>query len=97
MKTAKRRPVANAQTQVLSFNKSSQPETIADHNDPYKVDWTQIEEGVEYYVGEKVGFRYGSVVTYLLRYYLFLLFLTLSVVISISLFIIGTSYFRPGK
>ncbi|CAG8595939.1 3792_t:CDS:10 [Diversispora eburnea] len=48
-----RRPVANAQTQVLSFNKSSQPEIIADHNDPYKVDWTNVEEGIECYVGEK--------------------------------------------
>ncbi|CAG8504899.1 10896_t:CDS:10 [Acaulospora colombiana] len=55
MKNAKRRPVANAQTQVLSFNKASRPEIIADHNDPYKVDWTMIEEDAEYYVGEKVN------------------------------------------
>ncbi|CAG8833969.1 40652_t:CDS:2, partial [Gigaspora margarita] len=55
MKTSKRRPVANAQAQVLSFNKSARPETIADHNDPYKVDWTVVDENVNYYVGEKVG------------------------------------------
>ncbi|CAG8438531.1 16245_t:CDS:2 [Acaulospora morrowiae] len=53
MKNSKRRPVANAQTQVFSFNKASHPETIADHNDPYKVDWTVIDEDAEYYVGEK--------------------------------------------
>ncbi|RIB12504.1 hypothetical protein C2G38_2200470 [Gigaspora rosea] len=53
MKTSKRRPVANAQAQVLSFNKSARPETIADHNDPYKVDWTVVDENVNYYVGEK--------------------------------------------
>ncbi|CAG8721495.1 7162_t:CDS:10 [Cetraspora pellucida] len=53
MKTSKRRPVANAQAQVLSFNKSAHPETIADHNDPYKVDWTVVDEKVDYYVGEK--------------------------------------------
>ncbi|CAG8776492.1 9652_t:CDS:1, partial [Dentiscutata heterogama] len=53
MKTSKRRPVANAQAQVLSFNKSARPETIADHNDPYKVDWNEVDENVNYYVGEK--------------------------------------------
>ncbi|RIB19956.1 hypothetical protein C2G38_1964548, partial [Gigaspora rosea] len=36
-----------------SFNKSARPETIADHNDPYKVDWTVVDENVNYYVGEK--------------------------------------------
>ncbi|CAG8632210.1 16864_t:CDS:10 [Racocetra fulgida] len=60
MKTSKRRPVANAQAQVLSFNKSAHPETIADHNDPYKVDWTVVDENVDYYVGEKVGESFGA-------------------------------------
>ncbi|GBB85001.1 hypothetical protein RclHR1_11590005 [Rhizophagus clarus] len=53
MKASKRRPVANAQSQVHSFNKSAHPETIADHNDPYRIDWTIADDDVEYYVGEK--------------------------------------------
>ncbi|RIA87494.1 hypothetical protein C1645_777233 [Glomus cerebriforme] len=53
MKASKRRPVANAQSQVHSFNKAAHPEIIADHNDPYKTDWTVVDEDVEYYVGEK--------------------------------------------
>ena len=55
MKASKRRPVANAQSQVHSFNKAAHPETIADHNDPYKIDWTLVDGDTEYYVGEKVG------------------------------------------
>ncbi|CAG8685345.1 4928_t:CDS:2 [Funneliformis mosseae] len=53
IKASKRRPVANAQSQVHSFNKSVHPEIIADHNDPYRVDWTLVDEDAEYYVGEK--------------------------------------------
>lgn len=58
MKASKRRPVANAQSQVHSFNKSAHPETIADHNDPYRIDWTVVDDDAEYYVGEKVSLRY---------------------------------------
>ncbi len=57
MKASKRRPVANAQSQVHSFNKAAHPETIADHNDPYKVDWTMVDDDTEYYIGEKVFIR----------------------------------------
>ncbi|CAG8720829.1 11122_t:CDS:2, partial [Dentiscutata heterogama] len=31
------------------------PETIADHNYIYKVDWTEVNKNVNYYIGEKVG------------------------------------------
>nr|CAG8458907.1 13516_t:CDS:10 [Entrophospora candida] len=53
MKAAKRRPVANAQSQVHSFNKSAHSEIIADHNDPYRVEWTDVDDGSTYYIGEK--------------------------------------------
>ncbi|KAG9295462.1 hypothetical protein G9A89_013491 [Geosiphon pyriformis] len=53
MKAAKRRPVPNAHSQVLSFNKTIQPETIPDHNDPYKVEWTTLTEGKDHYIGDK--------------------------------------------
>ncbi|CAG8507119.1 11868_t:CDS:10 [Ambispora leptoticha] len=53
MKIAKRRPVANASAQIASFNKAVVPEIIPDHNDPYKVEWTRIDDGHDYYVGDK--------------------------------------------
>ncbi|KAI8148388.1 hypothetical protein BJV82DRAFT_591965 [Fennellomyces sp. T-0311] len=56
MKAAKRRAVPNAESQVVGFNTQAYQETIPDHNDPYKVEWTEIdktEEPPEYVVGDK--------------------------------------------
>ncbi|RUS20029.1 hypothetical protein BC937DRAFT_86544 [Endogone sp. FLAS-F59071] len=57
MKLAKRRPVANAHAQVTSFNASVVPENIPDHNDPYKVEWTDVgkngETGPPFLIGQK--------------------------------------------
>ncbi|KAF9329600.1 actin-like protein arp8 [Podila minutissima] len=53
MKTAKRKPVGSAKSQVRSFNTSSQPEKILDHNDPYKVEWTDPNAEGEYVIGQK--------------------------------------------
>ncbi|RUP51885.1 hypothetical protein BC936DRAFT_144904 [Jimgerdemannia flammicorona] len=57
MKLAKRRPVANARAQVTSFNASVHPENIPDHNDPYKVEWTDVgtngETGPGFLIGQK--------------------------------------------
>ncbi|KAG0056438.1 actin-like protein arp8 [Gryganskiella cystojenkinii] len=53
MKAAKRRPVPNAKTQVRSFNTSTRPERILDHNDPYKVEWTDPAAESEYIIGQK--------------------------------------------
>ncbi|KAF9199589.1 actin-like protein arp8 [Haplosporangium sp. Z 27] len=53
MKAAKRRPVPNARTQVKSFNTSTRPERILDHNDPYKVEWTDPATEGEYIIGQK--------------------------------------------
>ncbi|KAF9574754.1 actin-like protein arp8 [Mortierella alpina] len=53
MKAAKRRPVPNAKTQVRSFNTSTRPEKILDHNDPYKVEWTDPAAEGEYIIGQK--------------------------------------------
>ncbi|KAI8603230.1 hypothetical protein EDD21DRAFT_302599 [Dissophora ornata] len=53
MRAAKRRPVANAKSQQRSFNTSTEPERILDHNDPYKVEWTDpVAEG-EFIIGQK--------------------------------------------
>lgn len=57
MKAAKRRAVPNAEGQVIGFNTQAYQETIPDHNDPYKVEWTELKPGQpvpEYFVGEKV-------------------------------------------
>ncbi|KAF7727077.1 actin-like protein arp8 [Apophysomyces ossiformis] len=56
MKNAKRRAVPNAEAQVIGFNTQAFQETIPDHNDPYKVEWTEIQDGPskpEYVVGDK--------------------------------------------
>ncbi|KAG0088065.1 actin-like protein arp8 [Podila epicladia] len=53
MKAAKRKPVASAKSQVRSFNTSTQPEKILDHNDPYKVEWTDPNAEGEYIIGQK--------------------------------------------
>ena len=40
--------------QVTSFNSNVEPEIIPDHNDPYKIEWTDVTENPPYVVGEKV-------------------------------------------
>lgn len=54
MKAAKRRAVPNAESQVVSFNSLAYKETIPDHNDPYRVEWTEVNaSSPTYFVGEK--------------------------------------------
>lgn len=53
MKNAKRRVVPNAESQVIGFNATGYKETVLDHNDPYKVEWTDVSQQTEYFVGEK--------------------------------------------
>ncbi|KAF9934530.1 actin-like protein arp8 [Linnemannia zychae] len=53
MKAAKRKPVNNAKSQVRSFNTSTRPERILDHNDPYKVEWTDPASEGEFIIGQK--------------------------------------------
>lgn len=53
MKNAKRKAVPNASGQVIGFNSSGIKETILDHNDPYKVEWTDVNKAPDYLVGEK--------------------------------------------
>jgi actin-related protein 8 len=69
MKQAKRRSVPNANAQVISYNSQEVQETIPDHNDPYKVEWTDPNmdgERPEHFVGEKVD-------TYVLRKVIFIM------------------------
>ncbi|KAL1935465.1 hypothetical protein VTP01DRAFT_4605 [Rhizomucor pusillus] len=54
MKAAKRRAVPNAESQVVGFNSLAYKETIPDHNDPYRVEWTEVNaSSPTYFVGEK--------------------------------------------
>ena len=53
MKNAKRRVVPNAESQVIGFNATGYKETVLDHNDPYKVEWTDLSSRTDYFVGEK--------------------------------------------
>jgi len=56
MKQAKRRSVPNANAQVISYNSQAVQEIIPDHNDPYKVEWTDPNingEKPDHFIGEK--------------------------------------------
>ncbi|CAO3659418.1 unnamed protein product [Umbelopsis ramanniana] len=56
MKQAKRRSVPNANAQVISYNSQAVQEIIPDHNDPYKVEWTDPSANGRrpaHFVGEK--------------------------------------------
>ncbi|KAJ2828502.1 actin-like protein arp8 [Coemansia furcata] len=52
---SKRKVPPNVYSQVLTYNKQSQPETIRDHNDPFKIEWilpSMVSD--DYVVGEGV-------------------------------------------
>ncbi|OMH83018.1 putative actin-related protein 8, partial [Zancudomyces culisetae] len=53
----KRKPVPNAISQVLAYNKSVLPEHINEHNDPYRVEWIDEAHSKErdVFYGEEVA------------------------------------------
>lgn len=51
MRNAKRRMIPNAVDLVYSFNKRSEFEEIVDHNDPGRVEWTDVGEAPKYLTG----------------------------------------------
>lgn len=55
MRQNKRRMLPDSKGLVLSFNRRTVPETIKEHNDPYRVEWTEVDpaDPREYYVGEE--------------------------------------------
>ncbi|KAF8250940.1 actin-like ATPase domain-containing protein, partial [Wilcoxina mikolae CBS 423.85] len=55
MRSNKRRMLPNSKELVLSYNRRTVPETIKEHNDPYRVEWTEVskENPKEYYVGQE--------------------------------------------
>jgi actin-related protein 8 len=55
MRSNKRRMLPNSKELVLSYNRRTVPETIKEHNDPYRVEWTEVsaDKPKEYYVGQE--------------------------------------------
>lgn len=54
MRANKRRTLPNSKEMVVNYNRRTPPETISEHNDPMRVEWTNIEpkDAPEYIVGE---------------------------------------------
>ncbi|KAK9470957.1 uncharacterized protein V1510DRAFT_237530 [Dipodascopsis tothii] len=53
MRFYKRRVAANSQDSVIAFNRRAAPEEIPDHNDPYRVEWTDVSGAPKHIVGER--------------------------------------------
>jgi actin-related protein 8 len=54
MRFYKLRVTPNAAEIASTFNSQFKPETIAEYNDPYRVDWTEQTSSEESYIGDKV-------------------------------------------
>lgn len=53
MRQNKRRMLPNSKEMVVSYNRRTVPETISEHNDPMRVEWTEISTpSPEYIVGQ---------------------------------------------
>ncbi|KAF9893854.1 actin-like protein arp8 [Aspergillus nanangensis] len=52
MRQNKRRTLPNSKEMVINYNRRTVPETISEHNDPMRVEWTELPEPApEYIVG----------------------------------------------
>ncbi|KNG83489.1 chromatin remodeling complex subunit (Arp8) [Aspergillus nomiae NRRL 13137] len=53
MRQNKRRTLPNSKEMVINYNRRTVPETISEHNDPMRVEWTEIPDAApEYIVGQ---------------------------------------------
>ncbi|KAE8144783.1 hypothetical protein BDV25DRAFT_134362 [Aspergillus avenaceus] len=53
MRQNKRRTLPNSKEMVINYNRRTVPETISEHNDPMRVEWTELpDSGPEYVVGQ---------------------------------------------
>ncbi|KAF2761139.1 actin-related protein [Pseudovirgaria hyperparasitica] len=54
MRNNKRRLLPNSKELVLNFNKRHEPDVITEHNDPHRIEWTEIpsKQPPEYITGE---------------------------------------------
>lgn len=54
MRANKRRVLPNSKELVVNFNKRTPPETISEHNDPLRIDWTEIpREAPDFFTGKE--------------------------------------------
>ena len=53
MRIAKRRTIPNAYDQTTTYNSRVVPEVVQDHNDPYRVEWTDTAEKPKFITGQK--------------------------------------------
>ncbi|KAL2217970.1 hypothetical protein M432DRAFT_408926 [Thermoascus aurantiacus ATCC 26904] len=54
MRQNKRRTLPNSKEMVINYNRRTPPETISEHNDPNRVEWTEIPDPApEYITGQK--------------------------------------------
>ena len=56
MRSNKRRVLPNSKELIVNYNKRTPPETISEHNDPFRVDWTEIPAGPK----ERLGYLTGK-------------------------------------
>ncbi|KKK26473.1 hypothetical protein ARAM_000254 [Aspergillus rambellii] len=53
MRQNKRRTLPNSKEMVINYNRRTVPETISEHNDPMRIEWTEIlDPAPEYIVGQ---------------------------------------------
>ena len=57
MRANKRRVLPNSKELIINYNKRAPPETISEHNDPLRIDWTEIPpdsgQAPGYYTGKE--------------------------------------------
>jgi len=53
MRQNKRRILPNSRESAVAYNKRMTPETIKDHNDPNRAEWTDVSESPEFIVGSE--------------------------------------------
>ncbi|GAB1213623.1 hypothetical protein ATERTT37_002773 [Aspergillus terreus] len=54
MRANKRRTLPNSKEMVINYNRRTVPETISEHNDPMRIEWTEIPDPApEYVVGHQ--------------------------------------------
>ncbi|KAL2012690.1 hypothetical protein VTN00DRAFT_215 [Thermoascus crustaceus] len=54
MRQNKRRTLPNSKEMVVNYNRRTPPETISEHNDPHRVEWTEIPDPApEYITGQQ--------------------------------------------
>jgi len=53
MRLHKRKVLPNSKELVVNFNKRNEPETISEHNDPLRIDWTDVKDEPGYITGQE--------------------------------------------